>query len=71
MIDRIIFILGCIILSILLTLGLIDYQQIYNMIINITSIVAFIIALYTLSGINKICWRFHVSTNVALDDEEL
>jgi hypothetical protein len=47
MIDRIIFILGCIILAILLTLGLIDYQHIYNMIINITSIVAFILALYT------------------------
>ncbi len=47
MIDRIIFILGCIILAILLTLGLIDYQHIYNMIINITSIVAFILAVYT------------------------
>ena len=47
MIDRIIFILGCIILAILLTLGLIDYQHIYDMIINITSIVAFLLAVYT------------------------
>ncbi|HOP30805.1 MAG TPA: hypothetical protein PKZ64_14630 [Spirochaetota bacterium] len=39
MIDRIIFILGCLILAILLTLGLIDYQHVYDMIINITSLV--------------------------------
>jgi len=47
MIDRIIFILGCLILAILLTLGLIDYQHVYDMIINITSLVAFILAVYT------------------------
>ena len=47
MIDRIIFILGCIILAILITLGLIDYQHIYDMIINIISIVAFMLAVYT------------------------
>lgn len=47
MIDRIIFILGCLILAILVTFGLLDYKHIYDLIINITSLVAFILAVYT------------------------
>jgi|GEM_PF-6610466 len=46
MIDRIILILGFFILAILVTLGLLDYEYIYDPIINITSIVAFLLTIY-------------------------